>query len=504
MRANVVITLAALGFVAGCSSPEPTQSLPESVSTSETTLVAGDVFPTSLRATELVAKAPDAVLHGSDPLPVKTVYEPAVAAPRFTSRDFRIVLPEGVKAQPSIPIDAPDGARVVITMRHAPMVGPILAGIHLRDATGKVMDAARDPGAIPAATIDELDPLPKDDADANPHVTSRRPTGLRVGLADVKPIEAKPLPLEEIEKVLREDPTMAPFMMPMRVVSIDVKAAPGRMMLEIPGTLGKNAFMLDVQQPNSKIFLGATPRTQILAFGEEQEIIFDMVDGDAPLDGATFEAVLQAPSGARYDDLKVVPAGNGKYVARIPLVSADPKFIGTWSIQAKAKGRTAAGVEFERDATTHFSYTVPYARMNRVHQPRVVTGADGLVDEIVFDVDVESVQASRLGLGAGLVIKGEDGQEHPVATAQTGQDVPAGTTVMSLRFSAQSLAIAKKDGPFYLRDLNLTSANNVTTLHRLGGGVDKIQTPPLRAASLRFDPAKVPSSVQESIDLGSL
>jgi hypothetical protein len=170
--------------------------------------------------------------------------------------------------------------------------------------------------------------------------------------------------------------------------------------------------------------------------------------------------------------------------------------VGVWSIHAKAAG-TFGGVAFERDVETAFGFYAAHARMTAIGSPQVTRGADGLVDEVSVDVDVQTLEDDRFSVRGTLTYTGSDGQEHPLAEAQTGQTMAAGTGTITLHFS-----LARVSGPFHLRDTALVSQGYVVTQHRLGRGLD-LATGPLAAKELRF-PTVIPIQAQDLIDNGDL
>jgi len=504
MRTNLLfcVSVLTLAACAGTEEPKPpsTEVTIERVSTDKAVRVQGDTVPLSLRATVLPVRAPDVVISGSDPLPVKQTFSLTRLPSRVVGKEFRRVLEAGMtKDAVTVPIDAPSGARVVVYSSGTPaMQMDLFRGVHLRHlGTNKQVDISRDLFPTGGKILDTAPP-PKADADSGKYLTPR-PVPASPGLTKAVPVS--PI-VGSADDFARLSPEMALFQAPNRTLSIDVPTLPGLVLIETNEVFKASPAIIDVQQPNSTIALGATRASDLVSFGEQAEIVFDLADQSTPLDGAKFVGQVKTPGGDRFDSLTIVAMGGGKYVTKVPVVSTDPKHIGVWTVHAKATGTTSDGRPYERDLDVPFSYTVPFAKMTYVTTPKLVRGKGDLVSEIAVDVDVESVQEARLGLSAMLVVKDAEGKEHPVAIAQTGQDIKPGSSVMTLHFRSDALGVANASGPYFLRELTLLSHSNATTLHRLARGMD-LGSSALKPGELR-PVGTVKPAIQEALDLGAL
>jgi hypothetical protein len=315
------------------------------------------------------------------------------------------------------------------------------------------------------------------------------------------PKPAAPAADSNVADFVAKEPGFAPLALPRRILSIDVPAKAGRVTLAMPASALANGVEVDVQQPNSAISLAGAPHALEYGFGDVAEVECTLTDGDAPIDGATLTGELETPDHERTGGVTFTALGRGHYLARIPLSGADAKYIGPWHLRTKATG-TVNGVDFERDIENGFAYSPAHARMTTVSQPRVARGKDGIVDEIQIDVDLETLVADRFEVGGVLVIKDPDGTEHAVATAQTASDVMAGTGTITLHFDAKAIALTEANGPFFLRDLSLSSQTLAITQHSLSRGLD-LTTDAIAHSALRF-PKVISPAIQEMIELGDL
>jgi hypothetical protein len=140
--------------------------------------------------------------------------------------------------------------------------------------------------------------------------------------------------------------------------------------------------------------------------------------------------------------------------------------------------------------------------MTAIDRPVISRGSDGLIDEVSFDVHVETLLDDRFSVRGTLTFTGPDNAEHPLAAAQTGQVVNAGTGVITLHFTSDAMALAQVDGPFHVRDVALVSQAFGVTQHRIGLGLD-LMTHAITASEIRY-PAQIPLAAQDLIASGDL
>ena len=447
--------------------------------------VHGDLVPSRLVAIAVPQTAAEPVLSASMPGMPKKAYTLERMAEVSTRRDFaRVVTAADAPATGPItlPIDAPAGARVIVTSRSAHGSIPT---VHLRDRSGVLLDKARDEHSeivrgirTPTRTTDKI----------------TKESGLVAGTG---PIAGTSIGLDALTGA---EPGFAPLTLPRRMLSIDIPASAGRVTLDIPAASLKDGIEIDVQQPNSPITLAGVPRELNYGFGDVAEVEYTLANGETKIDGATFTGSIVLPNGEHVSGLTFASEGNGRYVARVPLASADLKMIGVWQVHAKAVGMVN-GVEFERDIQNGFGYSPAHAQMTTVHLPEVVRGKDGLVDEIKLDVELETLVDDRLGLMGTLVVKSPDGTERSIGSAQTSADMKIGASTMTLHFEAKDVALAQLSGPYFVRDLTLVSDLFAVTQHRLGRGLDLSVA--LAAAELRY-PTSFTPAVDEMFTLGDL
>jgi hypothetical protein len=290
-------------------------------------------------------------------------------------------------------------------------------------------------------------------------------------------------------------------MLPSRQLSFDVPTKPGLVQLDLPPAVIAAGVIVEVQQPNSHIKFTGTSTEMNYGFGDTAEVTFKLANDSTAIDGATLTGYAELPKHEKTPDLTFTALGGGLYKTTIPLASADWKYIGVWGLRVTAKG-TSGGVAFERYLETAFGYYPAHAQMTALNVPNVVRGPDGQIDEITVDVDMETLAEDRFSVRGTLTFTGADGQEHPLATAQTGQTVKAGTGTITLHFSAESMALANVDGPFHLRDVALISQAFGLTQHRIGRALD-IKTPVIKATEIRY-PTTLSIQAQDLVDNGDV
>ncbi|MGZ3418992.1 MAG: DUF4785 family immunoglobulin-like domain-containing protein [Polyangiales bacterium] len=486
---NILAASLLTALLAGCGHDQTTQptSAPEVVLATSAVRVRGDIVPTRLVAIALPAQAPQPVLSVSMPGHPKVAFSNDHQVPEIsTRRDYGRIIREGSDPATigtiSFPITAPVGARVIVTSRDPHGSIPTA---HLRDLTGKQLDLARDTASHIVQVQHIPDAAPKSKADKVALSPPSTPGAIGSGAAVVATGET----------------TFNALNLPRRVLTVDVPAKAGIVVLDIPASVVKAGVDIDVQEPNSPVTLAGAPHELNYGFGDTAEIEYTLANDGAAIDGAKFEGKVELPNGELVPGMTFTSLGSGKYLARVPLAAADLKYIGVWHVHAKVTG-SVNGVAFERDIENGFGYAPAHAQMNAIHGANVVKGRDGLVDEISFDVDIETLLADRLSIGGTLVFKDGDGIEHSVATAETSADMTAGKGTITLRFDAQDIAVTQASGPFFVRNVALTSSAFATTQHKLGRGFDLV-TPSIAARDFRY-PTIIRPAVDEMFEQGVL
>jgi hypothetical protein len=478
--------------LAACSNQGSAPTAPVAASTPTRTLattamkVHGDLAPSRLVAIAVPRASEAATIYGSDPAAPKKAFTLESVPELTTRRDFSRLVTSADAASLTFPIDAPAGARVVVRGAGRTVN---LHSVHMHHvASGIRLDHARD-AASSAITVRHV---PNAESVASLKASAAKGSTLT-------PVRGENPGLPAGGGAIAREPGFEMLSLPNRTLSIDEPMTPGHVQLDIPAELAAAGIIVDVQQPNSPITLTGATRELQYGFGDIAEVAVSLANAGAAIDGATITGEVQLPNGTRVPGLTFTSTGAGNYVAHIPLASADTKFIGAWVVNVKATG-TSNGAPFERDLETAFGYSPAHAQMVSVATPAIVRGADGMIDEVTIDVDVETLVDDRFCLRGTLVYKDAAGDEHAIAIAQTGQTLAAGTTTMKLHFAAKDLALAKIDGPYTVRDLALVSDGFATTQHRLGRGLDLV-TPSIRATEIRF-PTVLSAAAQDMVDLG--
>lgn len=488
MTSKILATSLFALLVAGCSTDRsaststPNAAAPVGgarVATATATRVRGDLVPTRLVAVKFDPPTEMALLHGSDALAPQKPFTHIQAPEPVVTRDMRRVMAGSDPANYVFALDAPAGAKVVL---HPVDPALSLNSVHLVSvATGAQLDAARD--ISPTSINSRHTPLVADPAADVPQDGKLLP-----GLAG---------PLPSIPR----DPGFEAPTRDLRVLTFDRPTTPGLVRVVVPADIQAKGVWVEVQQPNTHITLSGVVDELNHGFGDTAEITATLAKDDVPIAGATVDGYIELPDHSNGGALTFTDAGNGKYVAQVPVASADWKFVGVWGVHLHASGGVGP-VQFERHTETAFGYYPAHAQIASLATPVVTRGSDGLIDEISFDADIETLATDRFSLKGTLTYTAPDGSEHPLASAQTGQVINEGTGTITLHFDAASLALANVDGPFHLRDVALVSQAAGITQHRIGGGLELV-TPALRATEIRF-PSVISLQAQDLIDHGDL
>lgn len=487
--ASTVLTLLAIGC-AHEAPPAPAENTapvaPQRVLASSAVRAHGDLIPGRLTAVALPKPTETETIVLSDPASIHDVHHIDRVAEVESTRIYRHLVTAADEKGLSLPIDAPAGTRVAVSVRDKKVP---LTLLHLRDLkNGKIVDRARE------LTIAKIGALPS--GKLGPGAPALAPEPVITAPAGLAPATGA-----EATVKIDPDTALATAAMPSRILSIDAPMVPGLVRLEVSPEAIKAGVIIEVQQPNSQIVLSGAPKELFYGFGDTAEVVFSLVDGATPISNANLSAVIELPNGEKMTGVSFTALGNGQYVAKIPLASADVRHAGNWHLMGKAKGTTAEGIAFERDLDAVFSYTPSHAQILSAMTPEVVRGKDDLIDDIKVDVELETVVEDRLGLHATLTWTGADGLEHPIAQAQTGITMLPGKKTVTLHFESKDVALSKTGGPFHVRDLALVSYAFATTQHRLGRGLD-LTTLAIKPTELRM-PENLTPAAAEAVKLGA-
>lgn len=479
MKTTSILSLTALTLLAaacardGGPTPGPTPTSAK-VPVAQAQQVPGDVKPSRLVAVHLPPPPAEPVISASMPgLPKRTFTIEQVIEPSIRHDYGRVVT--AASGPIVLPISTVDGTRVIVTSRD-PRVS--VDNVHLRDSSGKVLDRGKDG----SNTI---------------RVQRHQEEAVAPGLGSPK----RGAIADATLKPGLQETGFKPLMTPRRILSIDVPASPGPVTLTVPPELLKAGLELDIQEPGSPITLSGAPLGLNYGFGEVGQVEYTLLNGSTPISDATITGTVELPGGQRFDNVTFTSKGQGKYLAEVPLAGSDLQHIGIWHVRAKVTG-TASGVAFERDIENGFGYAPAHSQILAVAQPEIIRGSDSVIDDIKFDVDIESIAADRLGVSAMLVYRDAAGVEHAVAQAETSANVTPGQSTITLHFQAKDVALANVDGPFYLRSLTLMSHAYATTQHHIGRALD-LSTPTIAAKEIRY-PALLSPAAEELIEMGEL
>jgi hypothetical protein len=307
--------------------------------------------------------------------------------------------------------------------------------------------------------------------------------------------------LADVSGAVPLDPGWVQNVPKMRVLTFDRPAKPGQVRIVVPGEIQAEGLWVEVQQPNTHITLSGQAKELNFSFGDEAVVTATVMNDEQPVSSAVVDGWIELPGHENGGSLSFTPEGNGKYTAKVPLASAEWKYVGVWGLHLHATGATS-GVPFERHVESAFGYYPAHAHMTGIGAPVLTRGSDGLVDEVSVDVDVETLADDRFSVKGTLTYTAQDGTEHGLARAQTGQFVSAGKGTITLHFDSASLALARVSGPFHFRDVVLVSQAGSITQHRLGRALD-IVTPAIANREIRF-PTQLSRQAQELVDNGDL
>jgi hypothetical protein len=250
----------------------------------------------------------------------------------------------------------------------------------------------------------------------------------------------------------------------------DPGAPKGDYVLRFGPTAAKTGFALEVRMPDSKLEMDLTPSAHQFVMGQTATVAIKLIDDGKPISGATLEGFLVEPDGDKGRAISFREKGNGEYEALVSNVLDAKSLSGIYNVAVRATG-VSNGVKFNRFGMTAMGYVVPTAKIVSATAPRAIDDK-GLTVAFETDVVIDVASGDRYEVSAALAAAAPDGTERVVVAAQTAEFLDAGRHTITLRFDAGMAGLAKMDGPYTLRGLDLYSQGRRTMLHHLARGLD--------------------------------
>lgn len=285
---------------------------------------------------------------------------------------------------------------------------------------------------------------------------------------------------------------------PLATIELQKEMSPGVFLLKVGPTASKIGLAVWANQPESKIALSIAPSTTQAFQGEKATAKITLSNDGAPILGAALEGTVVGPDLAS-TKVTFTDVGGGAYEANVSDAIGASGKTGFYDVKVRARG-VSNGVKFDRFGQTSLQWVVPTARIVSVAAPRTVTNTAGLIEAFELDVKVESAAKDRLEINGTLAVQTPDGKDRPLVLAQTADTTEAGVHVLTLRFDAGYLGLAKLEGGVVLRGLSLYSQGHKATMQRHVRGLE-VRLPAIVLSKLV--PAKVTPAVDEMIQNGA-
>jgi hypothetical protein len=224
-----------------------------------------------------------------------------------------------------------------------------------------------------------------------------------------------------------------------------------------------------LNEPSSKIDMAVQSVTPHVFAGDTGIVRVTLSDAGRPISGATLSAHIGNATNPHGAAIAMREIGGGVYEGNLtdPLTERDPS--GTYAVDIDAQG-TSGGLHFARSGSTAFTYVVPTGRITSTPTPRIVRDPSGKVTAFEADFEVEAASPDRFEVSAVLTTTGSDGLEHPVAEAQTSENVQPGKHTMTLSFDAGYAQFHGVGGEMHLRKVTLFSQGHNVLLQRDDAG----------------------------------
>jgi hypothetical protein len=255
-------------------------------------------------------------------------------------------------------------------------------------------------------------------------------------------------------------------------------------------------------EPKSTLDMAVLTVTPFVAAGTTGAVRVTLMDGTRPVLGAALSAHLSTPTREDGPSVAMHEVGGGVYEGTVgdTLTKSDPSDV--YTVRVDASGVSPSGLRFVRSGGSAFTYVVPTGRFASAGTPRLVRDASGAVTSFDADFAIEASSADRFEVTALLTRTGDDGLEHPVAEAQTADDLEPGTHTITLSFDAGYPQIAGSDGELHVRKVTLYSQGHNVLLQRDDAGFG-LAFPKVRLRELKAL-AVVPPGLQRALEHGAL
>jgi hypothetical protein len=402
----------------------------------------------SLAALAACANNDRPTVAGSTPVPaVAQARGDVVASQLYALPATKVVGPRAAISRPAAGNDAVGAPSETVTHRFRQGIVHVAANSPLASVVVPVTQARGTKIAVAPGTMDRAENLA-----ALNQVVLATPTGAPVPALMVK--RDGPTAVEEGHS---------------GVWNLDAAALPGNYALTLAPSLARSGADILVFEPESTIEMAVTAITPIVMAGTAGTIRVTLTDAGKPITGANCKAHLQTSTEQNGPSVTMKEIGNGVYEATVTEVLTEKSSSGVYSLKVQADG-SSNGARFVRTGNGSFTFAVPTGRVTSTNAPRLVRNVDGAITAFEADVNVEASSADRFEITALLTVLGPDGFEHPVAEAQTAENLDVGTHTMTLSFDAGWAQLAKAEGVLHVRKLSLYSQGQQVLLHRADDG----------------------------------
>ena len=260
-----------------------------------------------------------------------------------------------------------------------------------------------------------------------------------------------------------DDPAMASnFDLPgtHTVIGLPASSPSGTYQVKIDGSaVTTTEAVIATYYSASSIRAGAVTDAGTYQAGDTVVVSAILLDGVAPIAGATVNASVGDPLQAGAVPTQVVLQDSGQYDE----ATGDGIYTGTFTasqagqfaVQVRATGTSAAGVSFSRTASTSFRVLPPLARLLSFSDAGVDDNGNSLIDRIVVTATVDVQAAGNYLFTMGLV-----SSSGVRINASTSAPLAAGTQQIAVPFPAADVSSLGADGPYQRRDATLYAVDD--------------------------------------------
>ncbi len=251
---------------------------------------------------------------------------------------------------------------------------------------------------------------------------------------------------------------------------LDDSTGSGEIGIQIAAAAGfSDQFVVHVFEPDSPAVLNLQVNRSNYLTGSQLRANLSLQGIEHQLSAADIQAYLSSPDADISVPVSFTANRQGGFDANARLPDTAGNSNGLWSLHALVKTRDNNGLTVMRDAKTALAVALPTARLN--NQVGIHTGSAGGKatpaagsESIQIQLGIDTAIAGRYAVSGVLYGTNRQGQQQPIAVAESANWLNAGQSQLNLNFAADLLSATNLTAPFSVRHLQLKDQSRLSLL----------------------------------------